>query len=170
MNKKYFIITILIIFFIGLAIGYYLYTKKAQIKSTGAPDFEKDITAWVKELNTDTSASLTFSAFIGKSVKLDAEVIDIKGDSSKTLQLKTGIEDFFVNANFHQSIAPEISGVVIGDRVIVQCVCDGLALPESADDLFSEKIIQLSRCNLLQLTKKETDVSESHEHQIPSNK
>jgi translation initiation factor IF-1 len=165
MNKRNIILTVLAIFVLGLGIGYYLYTKSSAIKSTGAPDFEKDINQWVKELDADTGAANTFSAFVGKSVKLTAEVGDVVGDSSVTLQLKSGVEGFFVNANFHTSMNSVVSGVVAGDVVTVQCVCDGLVVPMSADDLFAEKKIDLSRCDLLKHEKHQSDVSRSVDHE-----
>ena len=165
MNKRNIILTVLAIFVLGLGIGYYLYTKPSAIKSTGAPDFEKDINQWVKELDAETGAANTFSAFVGKSVKLTAEVGDVVGDSSVTLQLKSGVEGFFVNANFHTSMNSVVSGVVAGDVVTVQCVCDGLVVPMSADDLFAEKKIDLSRCDLLKHEKHQSDVSRSVDHE-----
>jgi len=165
MNKRNIILTVLAIFVLGLGIGYYLYTKPSAIKSTGAPDFEKDINQWVKELDADTGAANTFSAYVGKSVKLTAEVGDVVGDSSVTLQLKSGVEGFFVNANFHTSMNSVVSGVVAGDMVTVQCVCDGLVVPMSADDLFAEKKIDLSRCDLLKHEKHQSDVSRSVDHE-----
>jgi hypothetical protein len=165
MNKRNIILTLLAIFIVGIAIGYYLYTKPAEIKSTGNPDFEKDINQWVRELDADTGAANTFSAYVGKSVKLTAEVGDVVGDSSVTLQLKSGVEGFFVNANFHTSMNSVVSGVVAGDVVMVQCVCDGLVVPMSADDLFAEKKIDLSRCDLLKHEKHQSDVSRSVDHE-----
>jgi len=165
MNKRNIILTLLAIFVLGIGIGYYLYTKPSAMKSTGTPDFEKDINQWVKELDADTGAANTFSAFVGKSVKLTAEVGDVVGDSSVTLQLKSGVEGFFVNANFHASMNAVVSGVVAGDVVTVQCVCDGLVVPMSADDLFAEKKIDLSRCDLLKHEKHQSDVSRSVDHE-----
>jgi hypothetical protein len=165
MNKRNIILTLLAIFIAGISIGYYLYTKPAETKSTGNPDFEKDINQWVKELDADTGAANTFSSFVGKSVKLTAEVGDVVGDSSVTLQLKSGIEGFFVNANFHASMNNVVSGVVAGDIVTVQCICDGLVVPMSADDLFAEKKIDLSHCDLLKHEKNQSDVSRSVDHE-----
>jgi len=164
MNKRNIILTLLAIFITGIAIGYYLYTKPAEIKSTGNPDFQKDINQWVKELDADKSASNTFSSFVGKSVKLTAEVGDVMGDSSVTLQLKSGVQGFDVNANFQASMNNVVSGVVSGDVVTVQCICDGLVVPMSADDLFTEKKIDLSHCDLLKHEKHQSDVSRSVEH------
>ena len=165
MNKRNILLTLLAIFILGIGIGYYLYTKPSENKSTGTPDFEKDINQWVTELNADTAAAKTFSTFVGKSVKLTAEVGDVLGDSSVTLQLKSGVEGFMVNANFHASMNSAVSGVVAGDMVTVQCVCDGLVVPMSAYDLFAEKKIDLSRCDLLKHEKHQSDVSRSVEHE-----
>ena len=165
MNKRNILFTLLAIFILGIGIGYYLYTKPSENKSTGTPDFEKDINQWVKELDADTGAANTFSAYVGKSVKLTAEVGDVLGDSSVTLQLKSGVEGFLVNANFHTSMNSVVSGVVAGDIVTVQCVCDGLVVPMSADDLFAEKKIDLSRCDLIKHEKHQSDVSRSVDHE-----
>ncbi len=164
MNKRNIILTLLAIFITGSAIVYYL-SKPAEIKSTGNPDFQKDINSWVKELDSDTRAANTFSSFVGKSVRLTAEVSDVVGDSSVTLQLKSGVEEFVVNANFQASMNNVVSGVVSGDVVTVQCICDGLVVPMSADDLFTEKKIDLSRCDLLKHEKHQSDVSRSVEHE-----
>ena len=165
MNKRNIILTLLAIFITGIAIGYYLYTKPAEIKSTGNPDFQKDINSWVKELDSDTRAANTFSSFVGKSVRLTAEVSDVMGDLSVTLQLKSGVAEFVVNANFQASMNNVVSGVVSGEVVTVQCICDGLVVPMSADDLFTEKKIDLSRCDLLKHEKHQSDVSRSVEHE-----
>ena len=165
MNKRNIILALLAIFITGIAIGYYLYTKPAEIKSTGNPDFQKDINSWVKELDSDTRAANTFSSFVGKSVRLTAEVSDVMGDLSVTLQLKSGVAEFVVNANFQASMNNVVSGVVSGDVVTVQCICDGLVVPMSADDLFTEKKIDLSRCDLLKHEKHQSDVSRSVEHE-----
>jgi hypothetical protein len=90
---------------------------------------------------------------------------DVVGDSSVTLQLKSGVEGFFVNANFHVSMSNVVSGVVAGDIVTVQCICDGLVVPMSADDLFAEKKIDLSHCDLLKHEKNQSDVSRSVDHE-----
>jgi hypothetical protein len=58
-----------------------------------------------------------------------------------------------------------VSGVVAGDIVTVQCICDGLVVPMSADDLFAEKKIDLSRCDLLKHEKHQSDVSRSVDHE-----
>jgi hypothetical protein len=58
-----------------------------------------------------------------------------------------------------------VSGVVAGDIVTVQCICDGLVVPMSADDLFAEKKIDLSHCDLLKHEKNQSDVSRSVEHE-----
>ena len=69
-----------------------------------------------------------------------------------------------VNANFHASMNSAVSGVVAGDMVTVQCVCDGLVVPMSADDLFAEKKIDMSRCTILNLEQHKADVSKSLDH------
>jgi hypothetical protein len=87
------------------------------------------------------------------------------GDSSITLQLRTGVEGFNLNANFHQDFKNAVGGVVAGDKVTLQCVCDGLVVPASADDLFAEKKIDMSRCTLLKLEQHKADVSKSVDHE-----
>jgi hypothetical protein len=91
-------------------------------------------------------------------------VADVLGDSSLTLQIKTGVEGFNLNANFHQDYQTSVSGVVAGDIVTLQCVCDGLVVPMSADDLFAEKKIDMSRCTILNLEQHKADVSKSLDH------
>jgi hypothetical protein len=61
-----------------------------------------------------------------------------------------------------------VSGVVAGDVVTLQCVCDGLVVPMSADDLFAEKKIDMSRCTLLKLEQHKADVSKSLDHEDAS--
>jgi hypothetical protein len=97
-------------------------------------------------------------------VKFSGEVADVLGDSSLTLQIKTGVEGFNLNANFHPDFKESVSAVVAGDMVTLQCVCDGLVVPMSADDLFAEKKIDMSRCALLKLEQHKADVSQSVDH------
>jgi hypothetical protein len=168
MNKRNILLLLLAILVSGLIVGYYLWNKAPENQSAGKPDFEKDLNQWVGELNADTAAARTFSAFVGKSVKFSGEVADVLGDSSLTLQIKTGVEGFNVNANFHQDYQASVSGVVAGDVVTLQCVCDGLVVPMSADDLFAEKKIDMSRCTLLKLEQHKADVSKSLDHENAS--
>jgi hypothetical protein len=151
----------------GLIVGYYLWNKAPENQSTGKADFEKDLNQWVGELNADTGAARTFSAFVGKSVKFSGEVADVLGDSSLTLQIKTGVEGFNLNAKFHQDYKSTVSGVVAGDLVTLQCECDGLVVP-SADEIFTEKQIDMSRCTLLKLEQHKADVSKSLDHEDAS--
>ncbi|MEY5035869.1 MAG: hypothetical protein RLZZ110_886 [Bacteroidota bacterium] len=168
MNKRRILWVVLVIFVLGFGIGYYLWHKAPENQTSGTPDFEKDLKQWVGELNADTGAARTFSAFVGKSVKFSGEVADVLGDSSLTLQIKTGVEGFNLNANFHQDYQASVSGVVAGDVVTLQCVCDGLVVPMSADDLFAEKKIDMSRCTLLKLEQHKADVSKSLDHENTS--
>jgi hypothetical protein len=165
MNKRRILWVVLAIFIFGFGIGYYLWNNAPENQTTGAPDFEKNLTEWVTALDADTAAARTFSTFVGKTVKFSGEVADVMGDSSITLQLKTGVEGFNLNANFHQDYKNAVSGVVAGDQVTLQCVCDGLVVPASADDLFAEKKIDMSRCALLKLEQHKADVSKSVDHE-----
>ena len=169
MNKRNILLLILAFLILGFGIGYYLWKKEPENQSTGKADFEKDLTTWVKQLDSDTGSTRTFSQFVGKSVQFSGEVSDVMGDSSLTLQLKTGVEGFYVNANFHQDFKATVGAVVAGDVVTLQCVCDGLTVPASADDLFSEKKIDMSRCNLIKLEQNKADVSQSLDHSVDEN-
>jgi hypothetical protein len=164
MNKRNIPLLLLAILVSGLIVGYYLWNKAPENQSAGKPDFEKDLNQWVGELNADTAAARTFSAFVGKSVKFSGEVADVLGDSSLTLQIKTGVEGFNLNAKFHHDYKESVSAVVPGDVVTLQCVCDGLGLP---DGLFGSTI-DMSRCTLLKLEQHQADVSKSLDHENAS--
>jgi hypothetical protein len=164
MNKRNILLLLLAILVSGLIVGYYLWNKAPENQSAGKPDFEKDLNQWVGELNADTAAARTFSAFVGKSVKFSGEVADVLGDSSLTLQIKTGVEGFNLNAKFHHDYKESVSAVVPGDVVTLQCVCDGLGLP---DGLFGSTI-DMSRCTLLKLEQHKADVSKSLDHENAS--
>jgi hypothetical protein len=164
MNKRNIPLLLLAILVSGLIVGYYLWNKAPENQSAGKPDFEKDLNQWVGELNADTAAARTFSAFVGKSVKFSGEVADVLGDSSLTLQIKTGVEGFNLNAKFHHDYKESLSAVVPGDVVTLQCVCDGLGLP---DGLFGSTI-DMSRCTLLKLEQHQADVSKSLDHENAS--
>jgi hypothetical protein len=164
MNKRNILLLLLAILVSGLIVGYYLWNKAPENQSAGKPDFEKDLNQWVGELNADTAAARTFSAFVGKSVKFSGEVADVLGDSSLTLQIKTGVEGFNLNAKFHHDYKESVSAVVPGDVVTLQCVCDGLGLP---DGLFGSTI-DMSRCTLLKLEQHQADVSKSLDHEDAS--
>jgi hypothetical protein len=164
MNKRNIPLLLLAILVSGLIVGYYLWNKAPENQSAGKPDFEKDLNQWVGELNADTAAARTFSAFVGKSVKFSGEVADVLGDSSLTLQIKTGVEGFNLNAKFHHDYKESVSAVVPGDMVTLQCVCDGLGLP---DGLFGSTI-DMSRCTLLKLEQHKADVSKSLDHENAS--
>lgn len=163
MNKRRILWVVLVLFIVGLFTGYYLWNKAPENQASGTPDFEKNLTQWVQELDADTGAARTFSAFVGKSVKFSGEVADVLGDSSLTLQIKTGVPGFNVNAKFHQDYKSTVSAVVAGDLVTLQCECDGLVVP-SPDEIFSEKQIDMSRCRLLKLEQHKADVSKSLDH------
>ncbi len=167
MNKRNILLLLLALMVTGLIVGYYLWNKAPENQSTGKADFEKDLNQWVGELNADTGAARTFSSFVGKSVKFSGEVADVLGDSSLTLQIKTGVEGFNLNAKFHQDYKSTVSGVVAGDLVTLQCECDGLVVP-SADEIFTEKQIDMSRCTLLKLEQHKADVSKSLDHEDAS--
>jgi hypothetical protein len=154
MNKRRILGVVLVLFIIGLVIGYKLWTTPPENQTAGEPDFEKNLQEWVTTLDADTAAATTFSG----------EVADVLGDSSLTLQIKTGVEGFNLNANFHQDYKSTVSGVVAGDVVTLQCICDGLMVPMSADDLFAEKKIDMSRCTILNLEQHKADVSKSLDH------
>lgn len=164
MNIRRFILILLVILMVGVAVGFYLWNKPPENQSTGTPDFEEDLTPWVEQLNADTAATQNFSNFVGKSVKFTGEVSDVLGDDRLTLQIKTGVEGFSLNANFHPDFQSAVDAVVAGDKVVLQCICDGLTVPASSDDLFSEKKIDMSRCALLKLEQHQADVSKSVDH------
>ncbi|MSP58562.1 MAG: hypothetical protein EXR17_06825 [Flavobacteriaceae bacterium] len=164
MQKKPIYLSILFFFLICLSVGYFLWHEPAEVKSGGKPDYEKNMLDWVKSLDADSHADQTFLAFIGKSVRFSAVVTEIKGDSSITLQLESGKEGFLVDANFDVSMKKELGAVLTGDSVTLQCECNALNLPQNTDDLFSEKVMKLGRCNLLKLSTTVPDLSKSHEH------
>ncbi len=146
MKKIILIVAALVL--IGGTIGYYLYTKPSEFVSDGTPDYTENLADVVKEaglLETDK-----FSAkYTGKSVEFDAEIESIvENGRSKTLVLKSGVEDFIVNANFHESNVEVLKKLVSGDKVKLQCECSGITKPESEDDLLSEIVLNFARCNL----------------------
>jgi hypothetical protein len=69
-----------------------------------------------------------------------------------------------LNAKFHHDYKESVSAVVPGDVVTLQCVCDGLGLP---DGLFGSTI-DMSRCTLLKLEQHKADVSKSLDHENAS--
>jgi|GEM_PF-280265 len=175
MNKKRIILLIAAIVGLGIVYGIYMYFKPASVSSTGEPDFNINLTTWLNDLDADTAATSTFSAYINKSIKFDAYVSDVVGDSSITLMLSPGKEEspIEVYANFDASMKKEVEAVVAGDAVTLQCICNGLEIPSTdpsdegmalLDDLGSKQL-KLSRCHLINHSKKESDLSVSREHE-----
>ena len=169
-TKRRFTLLFYFFFLICIALGFYLWHKPAEVKSLGKPDYEKNLLDWVASLDSDPHADQTFMAFIGKSVKFNAVVSEIKGDSSITLQLESGKVGFLVDANFDVSMKEEVGSVLTGDSVTLQCECNALNLPQNTDDLLSEKLMKLGRCNLLKRSTSVPDLSKSHEHDTISKK
>ena len=87
MKKRRILGVVLVLFIIGLVIGYKQGTTPPENQTAGEPDFEKNLQEWVTTLDADTAAATTFSTFVGKSVKFSGEVADVLGDSSLTLQI-----------------------------------------------------------------------------------
>ncbi len=145
---KKIIFGVLALLFIGGAIGYYLYTKPSEFVSDGTPDFTMNLSEVIKESNSLDAPK--FSAkYTGKSIEFDAEIESIaENGGSKTLVLKSGVEDFVINANFHESNLEVLGKVVAGDKVKLQCECSGVTKPESEDDLLSEVVLNFTRCDL----------------------
>lgn len=146
MKKIIFIAAALVL--IGGAVGYYLYTKPSEFVSDGDPDFKMNLSAVIGESNKLKDAEFS-TKYTGKSVEFDAEVESIvENGRSKTLVLKSGVEDYVVNANFHESNVEVLQKIVAGDKVKLQCECSGVTKPESEDDLLSEIVLNFTRCNL----------------------
>ncbi len=145
---KKIILLIAALVLIGGAIGYYLYTKPSEFVSDGTPDYTSRLSEVVKEAGA-LNAEKFSSKYTGKSVEFDAEIESIvENGRSKTLVLKSGVEDFVVNANFHESNVEVLKKLVSGDKVKLQCECSGVTKPESEDDLLSEIVLNFTRCNL----------------------
>ncbi len=179
MNKKGIFIAVISTIFIGVLIGVYFYFKPASVSSTGEADFNKDMGVWLQELDKDTSASKNFATYINKSVRFDAEILDITGDSSVTLQLGNSQNAWpmEVYANFDASMKSELAGLLVGDQITIQCVCNGLEIPSSTVsddpamallDEVSGKQMKLSRCAIIEHKPVKPDVSTSHEHETDS--
>ena len=175
MNKKRIILSTVAVVGLMIIYGIYMYFKPASVSSTGEPDFKINLTTWLNDLDSDTAATKNFSKYINKSIRFDAFVSDVVGDSSITLMLTPGNEEspIEVYANFDASMKKEVEAVVAGDAVALQCICNGLEVPaaSSEDDAMAlldeigSKQIKLSRCSLINHTKKESDLSVSREHQ-----
>lgn len=175
MNKKRIIVIVASIFAVGVITGLYLYFKPASVSSSGEPDYKVTLNTWLADLDSDTAASRNFSKYINKSVQFEAFVSDVFGDTSITLLLSPGKEEspIEVYANFDASLLKEVEAVVVGDGVTVQCICNGLEIPETSMEedpglaLLNEmgsKQLKLSRCSLLKHSKNEADLSVSLEH------
>jgi len=145
---KKIIFAVLALVVVSGSIGYYLWTKPSEFVSDGDADFKQTITALIKE-SQEMKDSIFSSKYNGKSVEFDAEVESItENDRGKTLVLKSGVEDFIINANFHESNIEKLQKIVAGDKVKLQCECSGVTKPESEDDLLSEVVLNFTRCDL----------------------
>jgi hypothetical protein len=175
MNKKRIIVVISTIALLGILSGIYLYFKPASVSSTGEPDFKISLETWLNDLDSDTAATTTFSKYINKSVQFDAFVSDVVGDSSITLMLTPGKQEspIEVYANFDASMLKEVEAVVAGDKITIQCICNGLEVPSDSNgdagmellDEIGSKQLKMSRCALIKHTKNEADLSVSREHE-----
>ena len=146
MKKIIFVVLALVV--VSGAIGYYLWTKPSEFVSDGDSDFKMTLPAIIKE-SEGMQDSVFSSKYNGKSIEFDAEVESItENGRGKTLVLKSGIEDFIVNANFHESNIEKLKKTVAGDKVKLQCECSGVTKPESEDDLISEVVLNFTRCDL----------------------
>jgi hypothetical protein len=174
MNKKRIILIFSAIACIGILYGIYLYFKPASVSSTGEPDYKISLTTWLNDLDQDTAAQKTFSKYINKSIQFEAYVADVIGDTSITLMLTPGKENspIEVYANFDASMQKEVEGIVAGDAVTIQCICNGLEIPSSSDmedpgmALLNEvgaKQLKLSRCSIVKHSKNEADLTVSRE-------
>lgn len=124
-----------------------LFTEKASTSSKGDVDFEISASALIQELQKNDSATL--SKYIGKVVKFGGVVASVEGDSARLLKLNTGYEEFTANCSFEPSEFNTVRAIGEGDSIIVQCSCSGLTVPESEDDLLSEKSLDVARCALI---------------------
>ncbi len=175
MNKKRIIVIISAIALLGIVSGIYLYFKPASVSSTGEPDYKISLETWLNDLDSDTAVTTTFSKYINKSVQFDAFVSDVVGDSSITLMLTPGKEEspIEVYANFDASMLKEVEAVVAGDKITIQCICNGLEVPSDSNgdvglellDEIGSKQLKMSRCALIKHTKNEADLSVSREHE-----
>jgi hypothetical protein len=120
---------------------------KSDTISTGKADFETSPFSILKEF--EKNDSLANKKYLGKSIKIGSHVVEVSGDSAILLKLDGGIEGATINCGFDKSQKDKLGGIVAGDSVIVQCSCGGYTKPESADDLLSEKYLELNICNLL---------------------
>jgi len=124
-----------------------LFTEKASTSSTGEADYEISAVALIQELQKNDSATL--GKYIGKVVKFGGVVASVEGDSARLLKLNTGFEEFTANCSFEPSELNAIRAIGEGDSILVQCSCSGLTVPESEDDLLSEKSLDMARCALI---------------------
>lgn len=137
------------------AIGFYLYTKPSELYSNGTPDFEIKLSNLLGDCNAMQDTVFN-KKYVGKAVKFaeNIEVAEITDqDHAKTFSLKTGNDELIVNASFDASLQDKLKDVAVGDKVQLQCECSGVQKPESDDDLISETVVSLTRCNLLNIKK-----------------
>jgi len=140
---------------IAVAVGFYLYNKPSEFESNGTPDHTIALEKLLKDCQDMNKADFD-KTYVGKSVQFSqevtvAEVQDVQG--AKTLAIESGDESVIVNAGFHESVNEKIKNIVAGDKIKIQCDCSGVEKPESEDDLISETVLNLTRCNLMEVKK-----------------
>ena len=145
MNRKSLFKIVGLLAILGIAIGLYMYNKKASTASDGDADFTMQPTELLKEFEKDMAASNT--KYIGKVVHFEGEVLRIEGDEEPLVTLSTKEEGFEAKCGFQSSELEKVKSIKVGDQVTIQGDCDGVTLPEE-DDLDPEKYISFSRCAL----------------------
>lgn len=144
---KKLIIVVGIVAVLGIIIGLYLYNKPSEFKSTGKPDFEVNLAEFTKE-GIEKPDSIFNKKYVGKSVRFSGIAQEVKdNEGSISIQLTTEQEEVVVLAGFHSSTSNEVKSLKAGDKVQLQCECNGVSKPEDEEDLLSEIVFTLSRCS-----------------------
>lgn len=146
---KKLIIIVSIVAVLGIIIGLYLYNKPSEFKSTGKPDFEVNLTDFTKE-GIEIADSIFNKKYVGKSVRFSGTAQTIKeNDGAISIQMTTDQEEVVVLAGFHASVSKEAKSIKAGDKVQLQCECNGVSKPADEEDLLSEIVFTLSRCSVV---------------------
>ena len=142
------LIILLILAAIAFAVVSILFNKETDLVVEDPSEYTFTVDEFVQE-GLNSNDSLFNSKYVGKVIQIKGEIKMVNKDAQNpSLQFSTNEESVVFNAGFDKSIYEKVNNLKAAAEASVNCICNGMSLPDDPDDLLSETIFTFNRCNI----------------------
>lgn len=165
MNKKTILLILGAALLVGIGIGVYLYTKKADTVTSKA-DMSIQLNQWVDEVLAAPNGD---KKYIGKGLQFKGVVSEILKDSGKTnVKMIGGKEGIEIVCEFDKNQSEELVALTEGDELELIGSCSGISGGDDPESILG-KSIKFARCKKIQLIPKKTNLGTQVEKDTSNN-